>query len=147
MSLGRQKRALAAKRLDELSELDTSLDDVTSVVDNVRMWDKFEEVLAVAKSERRLELPSKDLKFCMAAVYLALLFTSYSRPLAVTNCTVEHYLAAREVDGKAVMVVSEHKTGEKGSAKLVMDEALRGRVKDYFMYIRPHLVVRPIASF
>lgn len=129
---------MARKKLDKLSDMNLSLEQVTEVVENEMMWKKFEEVTRMA--ERKEEVSGKDLKFAMGAVYLTLQFTNYSRPGAISNCTVDNYLERETVDGKQVIAVAEHKTGEKGTAKLVMDSVLAERIHRYFALIRPLLV-------
>ena len=87
-------------------------------------------------------MPTTDLKFAVGAVFLALQFSNFSRPGAVTNCTVDCYENRERVEGREVMVVMEHKTGEQGSAKLVMTPVLANRVNNYYRLLRP-LLVKP----
>lgn len=76
----------------ELSDSKLSLDDVTAVVDNKEMWARFDAVVRRVRSGEE-EVPGKDLKCAMAAVYMGLLYTNYSRPGAISNCTVDNYVA------------------------------------------------------
>ena len=126
------------KRLEDLSEQDLSLDEITAVVDNSDLWLKFSENVDLAK--HREPVSDEDLKLVMVIVMISVTLVSYSRPSAIANCTVDEYRNAVTCEGSTIIKVHSHKTGSKGSAKLTIDEHLTDRLRLYFTYIRPLLI-------
>ncbi len=137
-TLREKKKALQVRRLEEISEQDLTLDDITAVVDNDRMWLKFSEI--VDKAKKGSDIPDEDLKVAMGIVMINVKLKSFSRPSAIANCTVDEYQRATRCDGSTVIKVYNHKTGHRGTAKITIDDQLTERLRLYFKYIRPLLV-------
>ena len=137
-SLRKDKRRLAQGRLEDLSELSNDMSEISRIVDNKEIWDRFHSIV---KKARGGSSPSKDqLRFGMSCVLVSLLYSSYQRPGAACNC---EFLAAAEVEkGYHAISVRQHKTGQHGTAKLTLDDRLMHRQRLYYKNIRP-LLVRP----
>jgi hypothetical protein len=130
--------------------------DITKVVDNSHMWDRFRDVIVKAKD--RVALGRTDLRFAMASVLMAIMYRNAQRPGAALNCIVDEYRAATmvkvltlllieckytlflQVGEHHVIAVRNHKTGIQGTAKLTLDQTLMDRLTQYYKYIRPLLV-------
>ena len=132
-----EKQSLQARRMEEASEMDMSLEDVTAVVDNPEMWARFSETVTRVRSGE--EVPENDLKLAMGSVMLAIKLKSFQRPGAVMNCTINEYRNAVKTDGTLIIKVYNHKTQKTGPAKLTMDSNLEKRLRLYVKHIRPLL--------
>ena len=132
------KRSLQIKRMEETSEMNMNLEEITAVVDNPRMWTKFSDV--VSRAKHRENVAESELKLAMGIVMLTVKLKSFQRPGAVTNCTIREYRNAEKCGDTTVINVYNHKTGNQGAAKLTMDAKLSSRLLLYFKYIRPLLM-------
>ena len=81
--LRRQKKKLSLQRLDALSTSSLTLADVTKVVDNVKMWGRFDRAVTKARAGEDVE----DLKFAMGACSIALLYKNWQRQGVVMNAS------------------------------------------------------------
>ena len=132
-----EKQQLQATRIEKLADQDIDLKAITDVVDNPRVWSRFDSVIeALQKGEG---LSDVELKVAMGTVAITLVLESYQRPGAVCNCTIEEYRNAVICDDIWVIRVHDHKTSKHGTAKLLMDPEMKGRVDDYFQLVRPKL--------
>ena len=61
-----EKKALQVRRLEETSEQDLSLEEITAVVDNPKIWLKFSNI--VSKAKHNDNIPDDDLKLAMGIV-------------------------------------------------------------------------------
>ena len=132
-----EKQVLQAKRMEEASEMDMSLEDITAVVDSPEMWARFSDTVARIKDGE--EVPENDLKLAMTSVMLAIKLKSFQRPGAVMNCTVNEYRNATKSGDTTIIKVYNHKTQKQGPAKLTMDRNLETRLKLYVKHVRPLL--------
>ena len=143
-SLGKGRREKAQRKLEQLSEGTHSLDDITEVVDNSRMWEHFDRILSMCQvGDPALTQP--DLKLAMGAVLVTTLLKSFQRPGAVTNATLKEYrLSVKEGENRVIKVVN-HKTSVHGSAKLLFDSKDWKRLFNYITYIRPRLAGKRVS--
>ena len=111
------KRSLQIKKMEDTSEMNMNLEEITAVVDNPRMWTKFSDV--VSRAKHRENVAESELKLAMGIVMLTVKLKSFQRP---------------------VINVYNHKTGNQGAAKLTMDAKLSSRLSLYFKYILSQLV-------
>ena len=131
-SLRKEKKRLNAIRLEQVSDSDISFDSIKAVVNNKNMWLKFNAV--INKLKKGEEVGETLLKFSMASVMISILLW----PGVVKNCTIEEFESAKLIDGMYIIKVKQHKTSVSGSAKLMFDEQMMGRLR-YFKYVRPKL--------
>ena len=66
-----------------------------------------------------------------------LMFKSWQKPGAVTNCTIQEYRRGRWIKDTFVISVSDHKTGTVGTAKLLVEKHNFSKLQLYFDKIRP----------
>ena len=125
------------RRLEETSKQDLSLDEITTVVDNPRLWLQFTKIVDRAKHGEAV--PDNDLKVAMGIVLICIKLKSFSCPGAIASCTVGEYHRATSCKGSHVIKLYEHKTGQQGTAKITIDDQLMGRLQLYFKYIQPLL--------
>lgn len=134
----KQKKMLARRRLEELSETNLDVELIKAVQSNVKMWEQFDEIVTSITST--MSTTERKLKFAMTAVLLSVLFGSWQRPGAVVNLKLHQFHNALKVDDVYVASVLDHKTGIGGAAKLMFDAKLYGRMNEYLKYIRPAIV-------
>ena len=132
-----EKKMLQARRMEEASEMDMSLQAITEVVDNPEMWARFSDTVTRIKNGDVVS--ENDLKLAMGSVMLAVKLKSFQRPGAVINCTVNEYRNAIKSGDTTIIKVYNHKTQKQGPAKLTMDSNLEKRLRLYFKHIRPLL--------
>ena len=132
-----EKQKLVVQRLEKTSDMELTLESITSVVDCEELWVSFSNT--IDRIKRREEVTNTDLKLAMSCVMLCVKLKSMQKPGAVCNCTIEEYRAVRFTNGAYVIKVKEHKTSQLGTAKLTMDPVLMNRLRFYFKYIRPCL--------
>ena len=130
------------ERSEDLSKLSLSFSEITEVIENRNVWNFFATV--VNNIEKGRGIDQQDLIICVAAVMAILLFCNLQRPGAVTNMTMSEYYNGETVshDGQAITVfkVKEHKTRNKGTAKVSLDEKKIKYLHEYVQHIRPRLV-------
>ena len=136
-TLRKEKKKLAHKRLEELSDSKGKLDlsSIKKFINDKDIWEKFNGCITSRKKLKPLE--PDDCKFCMAACMVATLYESWQRPSAVDSCTLEQYKRGTFVNEIYVVGVLDHKTGLGGSAKLTINRNLKDKIDDYVQYIRP----------
>jgi hypothetical protein len=137
-TLRSQKSSLQVKRIEEVSEMNLSMDQITQVVDNQEMWGRYDKTMKRFKKHQ--EVTESEQKIALATIMTCIMLKSSQRPGAVTNCTIAEYRAATTTsDGTTVIKVFNHKTGQQGTAKLTLDTQLHQRLNNYFNYMRPLL--------
>lgn len=136
VTLRREKKKKAIERNEALSNSKIDMKVVQTFINNEDMWSKFDEIIEKCK---KLQPPSfEDKKFCSAVVMISTLYESWQRPGAVRNVTLSQFHAGtvESDDGVYIVSVTEHKTGIGGTAKLMFNTVLKGKVMDYINYIR-----------
>ena len=131
--LRRQKKKLSLQQLDALSTSSLTLADVTKVVDNVKMWGRFDRAVKKARAGEDVE----DLKFAMGACAIAFLYKNWQRQGVVMNML--EYQEGLIINKCLIVSVNEHKTGSLGPAKVTIDNQLMHRINAYQRHIRPHM--------
>ena len=127
--LRKQKKKLAAHRLEKLSEESLNFDDVKNFVENKSMWARSDGVINELMDNE--DVSDDDVKFVMACLMITVLFKLWQRPGAALNCTVEEFLNGTLSENIFVVSVREHKTGTYGCARLMFDSSLLKRTKLY----------------
>lgn len=135
--LRKEKRKLAANRLDSLSKLPLNLGDVSAIVDNKTMWTKFNSSVQSAREGKSLN--EAQLKLAMGAVAVSILYRSWQRPGVVSNLTISEFDGAVKEDDTFCISVKNHKTGSLGPARLLADHQTMSRMRQYLKHIRPQL--------
>ena len=138
----RKKRAVKlVERMEEFASTPSSLDEITEFIECQEMWKEYRAI--VKRIQEGKEVPPSDVNFCSVAVGALLLYSSWQRPGAVENCTIEEFQASKteEVDGsvKVVISVKHHKTGTMGPANLVFSADHMEKLLTYVEYIRPQV--------
>ena len=122
LTLCKEKKVLNHKRLEKLSEKEL---DVQKMKNFTNMWSRFDTIITgIATSQPGSMTTQKDLKFCMSAVMLSILFHSWQRPAAVKNLILCQFQKAVKVDNVHVASVTDHKTGVGGAARLMFNPDL-----------------------
>ena len=138
-TLRKEKKKLANKRIEALSDNKLDLEIIQRFINDYSMWNRFDDIIERAKKVN-VEISDDEKKFCLGAVVVTTLYESWQRPGAVSNCTLEEFQNGSDVDGVLIVLVTEHKTGVGGSAKLMFKKGLKNKVNDYLEYIRPRSV-------
>lgn len=109
LRVGKNKKNV--ERLEKVSDMKLSLEEITHVVDDDHMWAKFDK-----KLRHGVSVSDNELKLAMCSLMVTIKLKSMLRPGAVCNCTIEEYRADTVSDEVTVVKVKKHKTGKYGSA-------------------------------
>ena len=135
-TLRKQKALTRAIRLETLSDEKLSLDEITAMIESENIWDTFVSTLSHDQPTAAM------LREATVVIAALILYKSWQRPGAVQNCTLDEYNKKEtvQIDDNLVTVirVMQHKTGQSGSAKLLLSQGDLSRLKSYVEVLRPH---------
>ena len=140
-SLRKSRKRIRQERMEGLSDKNLSFSQIKEVTKNKALRTL---ITSVAEQVRiGIDVPFSSLDKATIAIAGLLDFTTWQRPGAVCNATLEEWNAKKvvEVEGhqRVIFKVALHKSSVQGSAKFVLKDDIFSLLEEYVSVIRPKL--------